>query len=76
VPKLADGAHGPYVGNMDETVCSQFLSKPRTGEDAVALVHGETLKVVVKKLGIAINERDVACMQLDALEKTLQLWEI
>lgn len=62
VLQLAEGAHGPYVGNVDKVVCSQFQSKPQIREDAAALVHGETLEVVLQKLGVAINERDVVRM--------------
>jgi hypothetical protein len=36
---------------VDEAVCSQFQSKPQTGEDAAALVHGEILEVYHKNWG-------------------------
>jgi hypothetical protein len=39
VTPLGEGAYGPYVGNMDEATCSQFQSKPRTGEDTAMLVR-------------------------------------
>jgi hypothetical protein len=38
VTHLAEGSHGPYIGNVDEAACSQFQSKPRIGEDAAVLV--------------------------------------
>jgi hypothetical protein len=73
VTHLGERSHGPYVDKVDEATCSQFQYKPRTGKDAAPLVQGETLEVILQKLGVTIKERDEVRMQLDSLQRTLGL---
>jgi hypothetical protein len=35
--------------------CSQFQSKPQIGEDATTLIRGETLEMVLQKLGLPLR---------------------
>jgi hypothetical protein len=69
---LGEGSHGLYVGNLDEVVCSQLQSKPQIGEDAVVLVHGEALEVVLQKLESPLR-RDEARMQLVSLQRAFHM---